>query len=463
MMNTDIRKLSAERRTVLIYVFMFAYILSFIFSGSVFSGILENLHYTVSDFSLIIILFHCTGTLIASFLVKQKNASKALKSCLAVCMVLTPFFCIDSKTAGLTVMTVTAAASGIALASWGAYFKCCIARERRIRCMADALIFSNVLMIFTTVISTFVSSYAAMALVIGYLIIAIMIAYTGEEISLEEKWPAENLRKPIACLLVFVFVITIDSGFMYSIVNPSFSAYPQLVSWYWALPYILFLALMKYLPGGRTGTRYIYLALGMIAAGFVLYRILNISSVSYIIIDTCLLGAAGILDLFWSSTVGECLSFTANGVKLFGIGLAANSFGVASGSALSSLILQYSLNKADLALIALTIVCISMIAVPYLIEQLKAVLRNNMYINTYKTMEEKTEKIFAPAEPDEPLTGREKEVLHLVLEGLSNDEIAAKLVISKNTVRTHMRSILAKYDVSNRTELISLVLKSVIK
>jgi DNA-binding NarL/FixJ family response regulator len=58
------------------------------------------------------------------------------------------------------------------------------------------------------------------------------------------------------------------------------------------------------------------------------------------------------------------------------------------------------------------------------------------------------------------LTGREREVLLLICSGLSNAEIAGRLVIAKSTVKTHVNGILAKLNVSNRTEAASLVLQA---
>ncbi len=50
------------------------------------------------------------------------------------------------------------------------------------------------------------------------------------------------------------------------------------------------------------------------------------------------------------------------------------------------------------------------------------------------------------------LTPRESEVLELVAQGLSNKEIAGKLVISVNTVRSHLRFILDKLHMNNRVQ-----------
>ena len=51
-----------------------------------------------------------------------------------------------------------------------------------------------------------------------------------------------------------------------------------------------------------------------------------------------------------------------------------------------------------------------------------------------------------------PLTDREIQVLKLVAQGLTNQEIADRLVISEWTVRTHVRNILGKLHLANRTQ-----------
>ena len=51
------------------------------------------------------------------------------------------------------------------------------------------------------------------------------------------------------------------------------------------------------------------------------------------------------------------------------------------------------------------------------------------------------------------LTEREREVARLVAEGLSNEEIAARLRLGERTVRTHVSHILGKLHLANRTQL----------
>jgi len=58
------------------------------------------------------------------------------------------------------------------------------------------------------------------------------------------------------------------------------------------------------------------------------------------------------------------------------------------------------------------------------------------------------------------LSRREREVLVLLVEGLSNDEIAEQMVISPATVKSHVRHIYAKLLVANRAEAAAIAVKN---
>lgn len=63
-------------------------------------------------------------------------------------------------------------------------------------------------------------------------------------------------------------------------------------------------------------------------------------------------------------------------------------------------------------------------------------------------------------QPGMDLTEREMEVLALMVEGLNNAQIAARLTVSPSTVKSHVSNILSKLVVSSRTEAASLALRT---
>jgi DNA-binding NarL/FixJ family response regulator len=63
---------------------------------------------------------------------------------------------------------------------------------------------------------------------------------------------------------------------------------------------------------------------------------------------------------------------------------------------------------------------------------------------------------------DEMLTGREREILQLLADGMSNQDVAAKLFISQETVKSHVRHILAKLEADTRTQAVAIALREAI-
>jgi DNA-binding NarL/FixJ family response regulator len=87
-----------------------------------------------------------------------------------------------------------------------------------------------------------------------------------------------------------------------------------------------------------------------------------------------------------------------------------------------------------------------------LLEAIESVMKGKIYFS-----EEAADVIRKSNENPAPLiTRREKEVLGLLAEGMTNHEIAARLFVSTTTVDSHRKSLLAKLNAKNTAELIKL-------
>jgi DNA-binding NarL/FixJ family response regulator len=60
------------------------------------------------------------------------------------------------------------------------------------------------------------------------------------------------------------------------------------------------------------------------------------------------------------------------------------------------------------------------------------------------------------------LTGREREILQLLADGMSNADVAGKLFISQETVKSHVRHILTKLEADTRTHAVAIALREAI-
>lgn len=92
-----------------------------------------------------------------------------------------------------------------------------------------------------------------------------------------------------------------------------------------------------------------------------------------------------------------------------------------------------------------------------LVQAIRAAARGERFLSPPIT-EEDVENYARQAQnqdvdPYDTLTNREREIIHLVVEGLSSNEIAARLQISPRTVETHRMHAMHKLRLQNQTEL----------
>ncbi|MDD4550102.1 MAG: helix-turn-helix transcriptional regulator [Syntrophomonadaceae bacterium] len=455
-----------RRLSALAFSLLFTYLLSFVFEGQVFYSLTDYFKISSSTFIFTAIVSHFVGLFCCGFFIKTPKAAKnAMLYAIGLSFVSSIPFFFSASFLWTVSFIVCALASGCAVAAWGCFLKSCTPKNERIKTCADVLIYSNILMIFINLIAIYRSPFIGLGLSMLALILAgfftMLLPITGEQIAESSDTKAYlSLKEPMLFLILFVVIITINSGLMYQVFNPAFEHLTWLTSWYWAVPYIAALIIMRNLPGKVKRSFFLYVGMAMIMASFIAFMFLDRSATSYFVVDTLMLGACGIFDLFWWSIIGEMLEHTDHPVKIFGIGLSANVLGVLIGGLIGSAITSFNLPSANVAVIALTVVCITIAILPPLNNQLVRLLKSHTYLMAYSTMGEKQQKnIVSTAKVVDLLTDREQDVLRLILAGKTNKAIAAELFISENTVKTHVKNIYSKYNVSSRAEIISTLLK----
>lgn len=82
-------------------------------------------------------------------------------------------------------------------------------------------------------------------------------------------------------------------------------------------------------------------------------------------------------------------------------------------------------------------------------EAIETVIKGMMYLS-----EDVSQALRKEETPDIVLTRREKEILELIAEGMTNIEIAQKLFISATTVDTHRKNLLSKLKAKNTSSLV---------
>ena len=98
-----------------------------------------------------------------------------------------------------------------------------------------------------------------------------------------------------------------------------------------------------------------------------------------------------------------------------------------------------------------------------LVDAIRAVVKGERYLS--KQLSERIINAYvskvdeAEVDPYDTLTNREKEILHLIAEGFTNQEIAERLYISPRTAELHRSNVLNKLSLKNQVDLVRFAIK----
>lgn len=455
-----------RKLSVIVFSVFFSWVLAIPFEGQVLYAIADSRHIAPQAMIFGAISAHFAGLFACGFFIKTMKAARRL-------MLFTIVFCMAASTllffppSVLWGISLTAGSflTGACVAAWGFYLKSGTPPNERIKTVADGLIYSNILMILINMVAIHISPFAGLGLSILMLAVAMLfIVRLPDKSHCEDRTqpgaagPGLSPWKPLIFLCLFIVVITINSGLMYQVINPAFSHHVWLVSWYWAVPYIMALYIVKNLPPQANRTYILYVAIAMIGFSFISFMTFDRSAASYLLVNTLMLGACGVYDLFWWSILGEMLDFDENPARILGIGLSANVLGVLLGGLLGNAVAAREMPVYNPSVLALAVVFVILIILPLLHKELTMLLRDHAFLTGLSGMppgeQNRAMESFALIGQ---LTDREREVASLLLKGRTYKMIAGQLHLSENTVKTHIKNIYAKFNVRSKSELINLL------
>jgi len=458
-----------RRLPTLCFSLFFAWLLSLPFEGGVLSALASQYAgVNMEALANLAIITHFVGLFSCGFFFPKRQGAKSLLFfSAAICLLCSIALLLPYSPVWFAAIGIMSLTAGFHVATWSFWIVSETPKSQRLKICADILIYSNIAMILCNVVAEnlfpWVGLFFSMLILLGATLLVRKLperlegTICGREMLKEEHYVSP--RKPLAALFLFVTIITVNSGLMYSVVVPAFEHLPLLTSWYWAVPYIGALLLMKKVQKGSNRQYFLTVAIVMLGASFLLFTVLDRSPLSYLIIDTLMLGACGICDIFWWSMLGEMLDFSKNPPKIFGIGLSSNILGIILGSLLAQGIGAAGGGNPDLTMnIALAIVLLIIMILPILYKQLDTVLADHAFGVELQemTVEEKKDVEEHLAIPGE-FSDREREIIGKLLQGKPYRLIGEELYISENTIKFHVKNIYAKLGVHNKTELLKVL------
>jgi len=456
--------LGSERLlSVVVFGLFFSWVMAIPYEGQIMHSLGERYGIDLHTLIYCAMLAHGIGLFVCGFFLKSiRNAKKLLCFGNLVCIFATGILFLLPSFIWYIALVIASFMSGLTVSAWAYFYRNGTQFHLRLKTGADALILSNILMILLNITSIHLSPYYALCLCGILLFGSLMLSHRlpSEEHTPKEKHTVLNLKKPMLFLCIFVVLSTIDGGLMFQVINPTYAHLTSLSSWYWTVPYVVALIVVRNLPQYANKMYFLFIAIAMAGLAFLAYWVLPVSIISYLVVDTLLLGACGIFNLFWWSILGSMLSLSNNPAKILGIGLSSNVLGVLMGGVFGRNINEGLLDSSLMITVAMAIILLLVVLLPPLYNSLSKVLGGCGYLeNTPPAPADSSENLNAtdpiPAIYGfDTLSAREQEVAGLLLKGYTYRAIATELHISENTVKTYVKNVYSKLEVQNRTELI---------
>lgn len=471
--------MKAKSLTMWSLAVFFGWLLSFPFNGPVFQAVIINRSLD-GALGLYFIFFHALGLFTAALLFRGRKLVKGLMVWSgALCLILTVFLWFAQAGWWPFLFSVLGAVSSFYIIGWGYRFTYLVTNEERLKFMAAVIILANLFYVIMNIVSVQASISLVYALPMTLLLASIWFALAleredmeigeymkpgvqGGQKCAEVRNGSKNFPKALMIIIsLFIFGLYINGGFMYSVIYPTFEEFSRYTHYFRVIPYLAVLLIMWNF-GDRVHRKLpVYLGASMLGLAFISFALLSDSLPGYIITEILIESAFGLLDLFIWTFLGVISFLYGTPYRMFGYGLAANVFAIFLGGVMGSRLMMLGEHYPMItAIFAASTIFLTFIIVPWLNDQMDREMAEDMK-DVAQEAPEKIDSILNMDKhlEDKQLTPREREILTLLFKGDTNKILAEQLFISENTLKTHLKNIYKKLGVSNKRELLSMVIR----
>jgi len=447
----------------------FGWMLSFPFNGPVLFSISAVRNVSGAYLGFIFMAFHAIFLFLAHIIHRKGEHQKSIMILSAsICIAISVLMWFLNESLWPAFMGIMGAASAFYVIEWSYFYTTGVAVTGRIKFMATIMIAANAIYYVLNVMSNKIPVGVLFLATLALLFSSLWLAYKVKNDSkisdvyqLTSKQPFPVMLVAVLCLLVFGLYI--NGGLMFSVIYPSFRQFENISIYYRYLPYIAGLLILWFFGEKLEKMFPVYMGTSLLGMAFVSFAILGSSVWCYFITETLIQGALAFLDLFLWTLLGDMAAIYGHTFRIFGYGLSSNVAGIFVGGLMGdSIFYSSAVRNTVTGMLAAGVIFITFLIIPWLDRHIQKHFTAKILCTSTVDENKKTEK--CPIQPIrllpnvELLTAREIEIAILLLKGYANKEISMELYISENTLKVHTRHIYQKIGVSNRKELLQLIL-----
>jgi DNA-binding CsgD family transcriptional regulator len=447
--------------TIVGFSMFFGWLLAVPFEGQILYSIISTKGIEFNHLYELSLSAHLIALIFSGYVLKSKMSAKITMLLSSIVCILgsTVFYLSFSILWNISLIAISFFA-GMFVSSWALFLKSYSKDSERVKIVVDVLILSNLFMLifdFMAVrISPYLSLFLSIAFLLGSLLLTMKLDTSYEATDRKTNYLRKEIRNPFIILCVFIFVITISSGFMYQVIIPAYAEFPLIVAFYWAVPYITALLVVRFFVNKIDLTHFLYFALAMKGISFLAFNYLSINISSYLFVNTFLMAALGIFDMFLWVALSSFIIRHEEPARIWGYGLSINVFGILFGGIIGNFLTSQA-GRLNISIIALSSVFVLIAILPFLLDSFRKleeieIVEDRVYENTRSIDLNNLRSQYS-------LTDRELEVINLVVKGYTYKAIADDLSITENTVKFHSKNIYSKFDVNTKMKLIEKIEK----